>query len=183
MLIHDVETLINAVNDGFQPEYLFFWGHTPHTPNQPDQACLSQWFPAAFEIDGVLYPTAEHWMMAEKARLFDDQEALHAIVQAEHPAEAKKKGRSVRNFNEQRWRQQRFNIVVRGNRAKFQQHPRLAQFLLATQPCILVEASPVDQIWGVGLAANHTDACQPKRWNGLNLLGFALMQVRSTMLE
>ncbi len=117
-------------------------------------------------------------MMASKARLFGDTATLERILGASHPKQAKDLGRSVADFDEEVWLSQRFDLVVAGNLAKFSQHPSLAEFLLGTGQRLLVEASPVDRIWGIGLAADSPDAQRPEHWRGLNLLGFALMQVR-----
>jgi ribA/ribD-fused uncharacterized protein len=120
-------------------------------------------------------------MMAEKARLFHDEATRALILQASHPDQAKKLGRRVQNFDEARWNAVRFEVVVRGNAAKFSQHPELRQYLLQTAPCVFVEASPVDAIWGIGLAQDHPNATNPAEWRGLNLLGFALMKVRDQL--
>ncbi len=117
-------------------------------------------------------------MMAEKAALFDDQEIRAQVLQAPTPNAAKALGRKVRGFNDQRWLQHRYDIVVRANQAKFSQNPELDEFLMRTGSRIIVEASPVDAIWGIGLAQDHADVNDPNLWKGLNLLGFALMQVR-----
>jgi ribA/ribD-fused uncharacterized protein len=117
-------------------------------------------------------------MMAGQALLFGDSEVAERIVQAPHPGAAKALGRQVRGFDEQRGAAQRFGIVVTGNLAKFSQHPQLGQFLLATSDRVLVEASPRDRVWGIGLAAEDARAASPRTWQGLNLLGFALMEVR-----
>lgn len=118
-------------------------------------------------------------MMAEKARLFCDTETVERILAARTPAEAKKLGRSVRRFDDQEWMSHRWSIVVRGNIAKFSQHSDLRQFLLETGQRVIVEASPVDQVWGIGMAATDPNAGRPECWKGLNLLGFALMEVRN----
>jgi len=117
-------------------------------------------------------------MMAEKAALFGDLEARAKILQASSPGAVKALGRGIRNFDEAVWIENRFSIVVRGNAAKFEQNPALAEFLQQTGNRVLVEASPVDRIWGIGLAQNDEKANNPNLWVGLNLLGFALMQVR-----
>lgn len=179
--IRDVPGLIEAIAGGWQPKYLFFWGHQPRKPGTVDKACLSQWWPAPFDIEGVSYPTAEHWMMAEKARLFRDEASLRAILQTADPKQVKRLGRGVQPYDEALWAQHRFEVIVRGNIAKFQQHPALREFLLNTGQRVLVEASPLDRIWGIGLAADHPDAPHPTRWQGLNLLGFALMEVRDRL--
>ena len=176
--IQDLDSLIRTVREGTRPKYLFFWGHQPSKDGTITSTCLSQWFAAPFAIDGITYPTAEHYMMAEKARLFGDDEVLDRIIRAPHPGAAKKLGRQVQGFEESIWNAHRFDIVVRGNRAKFTQHDNLRTYLLGTRDRVLVEASPVDRIWGIGLARDDARAEDPEQWRGLNLLGFALMQVR-----
>jgi ribA/ribD-fused uncharacterized protein len=164
-----------------ETKYLFFWGHTPKQKEEVDKSCFSQWFPAAFEVAGDTYATAEHWMMAEKARLFGNDELRLRIIAAKHPAEAKKLGREVTGFDPQVWDEQKYDLVQAGNYHKFSQHPSLKAYLLHTGSRVLVEASPVDAIWGIGLATDHPDALQPARWPGQNLLGFALMEVRDQL--
>ncbi|KAF0758401.1 hypothetical protein AaE_003952 [Aphanomyces astaci] len=140
-----------------------------------------QWFEAPFSIDDISYPTAEHFMMAEKARLFHDNDTLADILGATDPATAKAYGRSVDNFDEGVWCRHRFDIVVRANTAKFGQNEALKAYLLGTKKHILVEASPRDPIWGIGLSSKNEHAQNPKHWRGLNLLGFALMTVRELL--
>lgn len=117
-------------------------------------------------------------MMAEKAALFDDQENRAQVLRAPTPNAAKALGRKVRGFNDKVWLQHRYDIVVRANQAKFSQNPQLNEYLLQTGSRVIVEASPVDNVWGIGLAQDSADANNPNLWKGLNLLGFALMQVR-----
>ena len=119
----NVETLIADIAAGMKPKWYFFWGHTPAKDGSITKSCFSQWWAEhPFVIDGISYPTAEHWMMAEKARLFGDGETCGLILKASHPNAAKKLGRQVRNFDEARWRQARCEIVIRGNEAKFERH-------------------------------------------------------------
>jgi len=103
------------------------------------------------------------------------------IIAAKHPAETKKLGREVTGFDPLVWDAQKYDLVVTGNYHKFSQHAELQEYLLTTGDRVLVEASPVDAIWGIGLAADHPDALQPARWPGQNLLGFALMEVRDQL--
>ncbi|WP_112469746.1 NADAR family protein [Streptomyces triticisoli] len=172
------EALIREIHAGRQVRYLPFWGHRPRPDGRVGAGCLSQWWPSPFVVDGVPYATAEHWMMAGKARLFADAEAERRVLAARHPAGAKKAGRLVRGFDERTWERERFSIVVEGNVHKFAAHPALREFLLATGDRVLVEASPVDRVWGIGLAATDEAATDPDRWRGPNLLGFALMETR-----
>lgn len=177
--IHSVVELLRYLEAGNTVKYLYFWGHTGH--GSLGKEVFSQWYPAPFTIDGDTYATAEHYMMAEKARLFQDEATRQAILQAPHPDVAKRLGRTVQGFQEDVWNAERYAVVVRGNLAKFSQHPTLRDFLVGTGGRVLVEASPVDCIWGIGLAQNHPQAANPAEWRGLNLLGFALMQVRAAL--
>ncbi len=164
-----------------QTEYLLFWGHTPSKDGSITKTCFSQWWVCPFTIDGINYPTAEHWMMAEKARLFNDAAQLANILATEKPAAAKAFGRKVENFDPSVWEAQKCAIVIKGNVAKFSQNLDLQAFLLATDGKIIVEASPRDQIWGIGLSPENPLATQPEHWRGQNLLGFALMEVRDIL--
>ncbi len=173
-----VDQLLSVIRGGGQPKYLLFWGHQPPPAGGVGKGCLSQWWPVRFTVDGVSYDTAEHYMMAAKARLAGDAETVAKILAAPHPGAAKALGREVRGFDEQLWARHRFGVVVAGNLAKFGQHRQLRDFLAGTGSRVLVEASPRDNIWGIGLAADDERAGSPEHWPGLNLLGFALMEVR-----
>ena len=177
------DELLSVIADGGKPKYLLFWGHQPSPAGGAGKGCLSQWWPAAFTVDGVRYATAEHYMMAAKATLSGDAEAVAKILAAPHPGEAKALGRQVRGFDEQRWAEHRFEAVIAGNTAKFSQHPQLRDFLAQTGSRVLVEASPHDRVWGIGLTADDERAASPASWLGLNLLGFALMEVRQRLLR
>ena len=180
--VRDRAALMRAMAAGWERELLFFWGHTSGGGGV-GRECLSQWYVAPFEVDGVLYLTAEHYMMGGKARLFEDTETLAEIVEASGPREAKALGRKVRGFDEERWQEHRVAIVVEGNVAKFGQHEALREFLLATDEAVLVEAAPQDRIWGIGLSAVDPRARDPVAWRGQNLLGFALMEVRTRLRD
>lgn len=173
------EQLITYIAEGRSVKYLFFWGHQKPDDGSINHGCLSQWYDSGFELDGIYYPTAEHYMMAEKARLFNDTEILEQIISSSHPNAAKKLGRAVTGYNDSVWHQQRSAIVLRGNIAKFSQNHALKDYLLKTQDRVLVEASPRDRIWGIGMGKSNPDAGNPAKWRGLNLLGFALMQARA----
>jgi ribA/ribD-fused uncharacterized protein len=172
-----LEELRSRFNAGDRPQFVFFWGHQS-SKNGITASCFSQWYNASFVVDGQHYPTAEHFMMAEKAALFGDLEARQQVLHAKNPSTAKALGRQVRGFDEAIWLENRFSIVVRASQAKFMQNPELKQFLKQTGSCVLVEASPVDKVWGIGLAKEDVKASDPNLWLGLNLLGFALMRVR-----
>ncbi|GGQ39361.1 hypothetical protein GCM10010279_55960 [Streptomyces mutabilis] len=175
------EALVERVRAGARIKYLCFWGHRPRPDGLIGPSCLSQWWPSPFTVAGVVYPTAEHWMMAGKARLFEDAEAERRVLAAGHPAEAKKAGRLVRGFDEAVWERERFSLVVEGSVHKFASDPALREFLVNTGDRVLVEASPVDRVWGIGLTADDEAATDPARWRGSNLLGFALMRARERL--
>jgi ribA/ribD-fused uncharacterized protein len=176
-----VKELIEQVSRGEPVKYLYFWGHSPRHDGRIGASCLSQWWPSPFVVEGVEYATAEHWMMAAKARLFGDTAAERQVLEASHPAEAKKAGRLVRGFDEAVWRRERFDVVRAGGVHKFAHRGDLRDYLLGTGDRVLVEASPVDRIWGIGLTADDERAADPARWRGLNLLGFALMEARAEL--
>jgi len=175
------DELIAAMEAGAAPKWLMFWGHQAEAGGGIGKGVLSQWWPCRFSLDGVEYASAEHWMMAEKARLFGDMSALERILGARTPAEAKKLGRLVKGFDDAAWDAARFEAVVAGNVAKFGQDAGSREFLLGTVNRVLVEASPRDRVWGIGLAAGNDDATDPRRWRGANLLGFALMEARERL--
>ncbi len=162
-------------------KYLFFWGHQPSKDGSITASCLNQWWICNFEVDDIVYKSAEHWMMAEKARLFKDEEMLEKIINCDSPAEAKKWGREVRDFIPEVWNDYRYEIVVNGNIYKFSQNEDLKTFLLTTKNRVLVEASPRDRIWGIGMGKNNENAENPEKWRGQNLLGFALMEARDNV--
>ncbi|HEY1173232.1 MAG TPA: NADAR family protein [Verrucomicrobiae bacterium] len=179
--IRSIDQLNAELAKGARPKYLYFWGHTPANDGSVTKSCFSQWWVSPFVIDGITYPTAEHYMMASKARLFDDQEACERVLTAKHPKQAKEIGRQVKGFDDAVWKEERFGFVVTGNHAKFSQHADLRYFLLNTGDKVLIEASPYDRIWGIGLSASDERAEKPSQWRGLNLLGFALMEVRERL--
>ena len=171
----------NIENIATESKFLFFWGHQPNKDGSISKTCFSQWWLSSFEVDKVIYKTAEHWMMAKKAELFNDNEVLAKIINANSPAEAKKLGREVKNYDDKLWLANRYEIVKEGNYHKFSQNIDLKTFLLNTKDRVLVEASPVDPIWGIGMASDHKDVMNPEKWKGLNLLGLALMEVRDEL--
>lgn len=180
-MLYNLAALQRAVQAGGRFRYLFFWGHTPSPDGSIGPSCLSQWWMSPFTVDGVSYSCAEQYMMAEKARLFGDEAMLRQILAAAHPKEMKAYGRAVQGFEQPRWDACCYDLVLRGNLAKFGQNPALLAFLLGTAGRILVEASPRDRIWGIGMGRQNPDAANPMKWRGRNLLGFALTQARDIL--
>ncbi len=176
-----VDELVRDLDRGGRVKFLFFWGHQPERDGTIGPGCLSQWWPAPFRVDGVEFATAEHYMMWSKAELFGDHETADEVLTVRHPSKAKALGRQVRDFDEQTWAAARFEIVVAGNVAKFGQHDDLRAYLRGTGDRVLVEASPQDRVWGIGLGASDPAAADPAQWQGENLLGFALMRAREIL--
>lgn len=153
-------------------DFIFFWG-----------GVYSQWCPSKFKIDGVDYNCAEQYMMAKKALLFDDKEMHDEIMSLANPAWQKDCGKRVKNFDKEIWEKHCRKYVYDGNYAKFTQNPRMLRELLATGDKEIVEASPQDTIWGIGLHETNPLAWNKATWQGTNWLGEAIMQVRTTLLS
>lgn len=175
---YDVNWLTQKVDNGETVKFIFFWGHTNKTGESVGKFVFSQWWESPFTVAGITYKTAEHWMMAQKALLFNDQKSFDKIIACKKPAEAKTLGRQILGYNEELWSENKFNIARDGNIHKFNQNHALGEYLLTTNDCVIVEASPVDVIWGIGLAQDNTKVDDIYSWRGENLLGFVLMEVR-----
>src|SRR5262249_41619306 len=156
------------------PDYVLFWGHHAPKNGRVGKHVFSQWYPAPFLVEGESFATAEHYMMAAKATLFSDADSRVRILADPDPKNAKAPGRTVRDFQPELWDAHAFDLVVAGNSAKFQQNAELGAFLRSTGGAVLVEASPVDAVWAIGLAADDPASRNPDLWKGKNLLGFAL---------
>ncbi len=148
--------------------YVFFWN-----------GIYSQWHKAPMIIDKVEYNSCEQYMMHQKALLFGDNEIADLIMRESNPREQKKYGRMIKNFDKSVWDKNCLSIVYEGNLAKFTQNSELMAAMLSTGDKIFVEASPVDNIWGIGLDENAEGIEDPSFWLGLNLLGQALTLVKN----
>ena len=156
-------------------KYVFFWKN-----KSPFSQWYGEWmgeeYDGSFEVMGCRYPTCEHYMMEQKAYLFDDFKIAEEIMEADHPREVKKLGRKVQNFVYETWDDNCQDIVFEANYAKFSQNEELKEVLLSTGDKELVEASPYDAIWGIGF--DEKNALKNKDNWGRNLLGKVLMEVR-----
>jgi len=150
-------------------KFTFFW---------QTASPFSQWFKADFTVDGVQYTSAEQYMMHQKALLFGDQQIADKIMKTRSASVQKKLGRQVTGFDQTIWESECQRIVYEGNQAKFTQNEDLLAALLATQGTTLVEASPDDRIWGVGLAEEDPRIRDRKTWRGTNWLGEILTRLR-----
>ncbi|KAK7468172.1 hypothetical protein BaRGS_00036585 [Batillaria attramentaria] len=167
-----VKPLVKA--GGQKEEFEFFYGK-----NSP----FSQHYPVKFEVDGVTYNCAEQYMMHQKAVVFKDSEMSGKIMATSNPVEQKRYGRKVRNFDKDVWSRRAPKVVRAASKAKFSQNEKLLKKLLATHPRTLVEASPRDRLWGIGLGASNPKARDRKQWRGKNLLGQILTEVRDELMK
>lgn len=162
-------------------KYIFFWSHE-EKGNDITKACLSQWYPSYMVIDSYHYQNVEQYLMAEKARTFGDEETLGKIWKTSDPKEVKKLGRSVKGYVDDIWVARRKDVALKANTEKFQTIPYLRKFLYETRDSILVEASPYDNVWGIGWAEDKAPMVPEERW-GQNLLGQVLMEVRAHLKD
>lgn len=152
--------------------FVFFWRSA---------SVFSQWHPSVFEFRGERFETAEQWMMAGKARRFGDEEVRAKILATSSPEQQKSLGRKVRGFDADAWTAASFGVVYAGSWLKFARGTRRGDALVETAGYTLVEASPLDCIWGIGLAAEHDEASRRAAWRGENRLGRVLTELRDDM--
>lgn len=170
----NIEELKQKFDNREKIEYCFFWKSNSY---------FSNWYPSDFIVDGIMYWCVEQYMMAKKAELFNDYTVYRMIMMSNSQKEIKALGRTIRGFSDEIWIPNRERIVFEGNYAKFTQNETLKSYILKQKDKVLVEASPYDKIWGIGLDSSDLKfVCNPHNWRGLNLLGFTLMRVRDKIL-
>lgn len=150
--------------------HLFFYRHL-----------LGQWHIHPFTVEGITYNCPEQYMMYQKAVLFKDEDAAEKILHEEKPHNHQKIGRIVKNYSQNIWDNVKFDVIVAGNMARFREDELGRNFLFESDPLILVEASPTDLVYGVGLGENDPLILDENNWRGQNLLGKALMKVRTEL--
>lgn len=151
-------------------KYHFFYGGT-----------FSNWYPAKFlDCNGVEFNCSEQYMMYQKAKLFEDKEIADKIMKAIHPAEQKALGKQVRNFDKDYWQVFARTFVLTGCYYKFTQNKDLFDSLMETRGKLLVEASPSDTIWGIGLSETDKKRFDKNQWKGTNWLGEVLTILRES---
>ena len=150
---------------------IYFWG-----------GIFSQWYGAHFKEDDVTYTSNEQYMMAKKAETFNDKESYETIMETNSPLKQKAIGRKVKNYIDKVWADKRYDVVVQANYLKFTQNQDLKTLLLEdTNGREIVEASHEDPIWGIGLAPHDDRVLDKSKWKGQNLLGKAIMDVRTKL--
>jgi len=151
--------------------HVFFWG-----------SYLSNFYEAPFKDEnGQHYFTSEQYFMAKKALIFNDTNIYNKVLQTREPLTCKRLGKQVKNFTPTIWDQHKYQIMVQACTLKFSQNPDILNDLLNTQSKVLVEASPFDTIWGIGLKWDDDRVLNQQNWLGQNLLGKALMDVRNNL--
>jgi ribA/ribD-fused uncharacterized protein len=133
-------------------------------------------------VDGVRYNCAEQYMMAQKALLFGDAARHKAIMASSSPGDQKALGKLVKGFNKAKWEAVARDVVMRGSLAKFTSTAELYADLMDTEGLVLVEASPTDPIWGIGLDEYDPDCADPEKWKGTNWLGQVLTDLREHLI-
>lgn len=160
-------------------QYIFFWSE------KNTYGFMSNFYPCTFKENSYTYNCSEQYFMKKKQELFDptNEQLANAIMNTSDPKEIKKYGRAVKNYNETIWNTHRFNAMLNANKLKFSSNPNLREQLLETGNKILVEASPYDNIWGIGLDKKDALTLEPDKWPGQNLLGKVLMEVRDEFIK
>ena len=159
------------IEDKVTDTHVYFWG----------DPTLSNWGPSEFDHCDQHFYNSEQAYMWEKAMFFDDFETADKILVTDNPSSAKDLGRQVKNYDDKQWATVRYDYMVEVCLSKFKQNPERLETLLSTGDRVLVEASPHDRIWGVGLHWTDEEILDEKNWKGLNLLGKALMEVRNNI--
>jgi ribA/ribD-fused uncharacterized protein len=152
--------------------HTFFWS-----------GVFSNWYPVIFKYKGNQFENTEQAFMWEKANYFGDSKIADTILQTPDPKENKGLGRRVKNFNSFKWDNICKDIMYDVNLEKFNQNPRLKKILLETEGKDLVEASPYDTIWGIGMDEDEAVGVTPNEWRGKNYLGEVLTKLRNDFLN
>ena len=153
-----------------------------HNPNE-ENGYLSNWYPSTFMLEGITFSSMEQYMMYRKAVCFGDDKIAAQILATENVAEIKALGRLVSGYDESLWNGIRQIVVYEGLWAKFSQNPELETQLKDTGKALLAECAVKDRIWGIGLSMRDADRLDREKWQGQNLLGYAIMMVRERLLS
>lgn len=151
-----------------------FWGHSKNK----QYAYFSNWYQSNFNIENLNFCNVEQYLMYQKALCFKDNLISKKILNTTDPKEIKYLGRKVRNYNDIEWDKIRYDVLKKALKAKFTQNKLLLNKLIETKDSVLVEASPYDKIWGIGMDVNHEHKDYTK-WQGTNLLGWGLTEIKN----
>jgi ribA/ribD-fused uncharacterized protein len=147
--------------------HIYFWG-----------GIFSQWYDCKFVEDRITFTSAEQYMMYHKAKAFNDYGSMFLVMDTTSPREQKAIGRAIKGYSDEIWGPIRYATVVQGNYLKFTQNEDLKALILSTGNKHIVEASPYDKVWGIGLGPADDKVLDESKWDGQNLLGKAVMEVR-----
>lgn len=153
-----------------------------HNPDEQN-GYLSNWYLSDFVANDVKFSSMEQYMMYYKAIYFNDKDIASQILKTDDVAQIKKLGRLVKGYDDHYWNGIRQTVIYEGLIQKFSQNPELPKLLADTNDNILAECAVNDEIWGIGLSMTDPDRFDRKKWNGQNLLGYALMMVRKKLVK
>lgn len=151
-----------------------------HNPEE-ENGYLSNWYLCDFTVDEITFSSMEQYMMYRKAVTFKDEEMAKIILETSDVARIKSLGRQISNYDDVVWNGMRQIIIYRGLLEKFRQNEDLKKMLLETKDAMLAECAVKDRIWGIGLSMKDDARFDIQKWEGQNLLGFALMEVRKLL--
>ena len=153
-----------------------------HNPDE-ENGYLSNWYLSDFIVDEIKFTSMEQYMMYQKAMCFNDNDIAAQILETNDVAQIKALGRLVHNYNDHHWNGVRQVVIYEGLIAKFSQNEELLDKLISTGNTLLAECAVKDRIWGIGLSMTDPDRFDRTKWNGTNLLGYALMMVRDKITK
>lgn len=162
------------------PEIVFFFSGSPELNADKE---FSNMFEAPMQVDGLTFPTVEHYFQWSKAKMFGDEEAATNIMKTASPKSVKAYGKKVKNFEKDKWEEKKNEIMKIALKAKFSQHPELRNKLQDTGTKLLAEANPRDKYWGIGTSFDTSKAKDPAKWPGKNVVGNMLQELRSELKE
>ncbi len=162
------------------PEPVFFFSGNP---SLNENQYLSNMYDAPMQVDGITFPTVEHYFQWSKAKMFGDAEAEKKILKTPSSKSVKTYGDKVKDFKEEEWTAKKDNIMRIAVKAKFTQHPELRKKLQETGTRPLAEANPRDKYWSIGTSSDTSKAKDPSKWPGKNVLGKILEEIRTELKE
>lgn len=162
-----------------QEPVLFFAGN--ETLNEFKE--FSNSFEAPMQIDGVTFPTVDHYFEWSKAKQFGDADAEKKILKTASSKSVLAYGKKIKNFDEAAWAEKSEGVMRTALKAKFMQHPELRKKLVDTKERPIGEADPRDKEWSIGTGADTAKAKNPEKWPGKNKLGKLLMELRGELKE
>lgn len=165
-------------DSGESLRFVFFGECHSEFTDSVGKECFSRWYSLAFEIEGKSFFCIEQYMMAEKACFFDDEECERRIMNNNDIEDITLLGQQIKIFDGFLWDNYKKDVIRQGNVAKFADNKELFEFLISTDDAILVEATPYDVVWGIGMREGDQGIDNPHNWKGENILGFTLMKIR-----